>query len=80
MWVTTLEKMRIPDYTQHQLLWTYFPQVSKAEGAERPFCYLDTGDKIIMLSVVEPSTESVKIEFQAGHTLMFNCMASLTKR
>ena len=80
MWLTVLEKMRIPDYAQHQLLWTYFPQVSKSEGAERPFCYLDTGDKIMMLSVVEPSTECIKIEFQAGQTLMFNCMASLTAR
>lgn len=75
MWLTTLNKMKIPDYSQHQLLWGFFPALQKTKG-QRPFCFRDTGDQIIMLSNAQPNTDSKKIEFEAGQTLMFECKAS----
>ena len=80
MWLTTLEKMRIPDARQHQLLWTYFPEIQKQEGAQRPFCFRDTGDQILMLSTVKPTTESREITFTPGQTLMFESRASIGTR
>lgn len=72
--------MRIPDSAQHQLLWTYFPQLQKQEGAQRPFCFRDTGEDILMLSNVKPTTDSKEIVFQPGQTLMFECRASIGSR
>lgn len=67
--------MQIPDYSQHQLLWGFFPSIQKSSG-ERPFCFRDTGDQIIMLSNAQPTTESKKLEFEVGQILMFECLTS----
>ena len=76
MWVTTLNKMEgITDYLQHQLLWGFFDQ-----NQDRPFCFCDAGDQIIMLSSVKPNTESKEVKFENGMTLMFECRASLNAR
>lgn len=79
MWFTVLEKMDTPKELIHRLLWGFFPDLQKA-GAERPFCYKDTGDQILMLSTVEPNTDSKKIEFAKGQTVMFWMCASYNRR
>lgn len=79
MWSTILDKMDVPDYIVHQLLWGFFPE-QQAESSERVFCYKDTGDKIYMLSSAEPKTESMKIELQESQSVMFSLCASYNRR
>lgn len=79
MWATVLDKMDTPDYMTHQLLWGFFPE-HQASSSDRVFCYKDTGDKIYMLSAVEPKTESVKIELSEGKSVMFWLCASYNRR
>ena len=76
MWLTKLQKMQnVPDAKQHQLLYVFFK-----DADERPFCYKDTGDQIIMLSSIKPNTQCQEVHFEAGKTLMFECLASINKR
>ena len=77
MWLTVLNKMpNISDYQQHQLLWGFFRQ---QDAKQRPFCFRDTGDEILVLSSVKPSTESREIKFERGQTLMFELRMSIGK-
>lgn len=79
MWFTVLEKMDVPEYLVHKLLWGFFPEAQKA-GAERPFCYKDTGDQILMLSSIEPNTDSKKIALKKDQSVMFWMCASYNRR
>lgn len=77
MWFTTLEKMpNVSDYQQHQILWGFFPK-QQQDAEQRPFCFRDTGDQLLVLSNVKPNTESKEIKFQNGQTLMFEVRMSL---
>ncbi len=77
MWFTTLKKMpSVSDYQQHQLLWGFFGKQQK-DAEQRPFCFRDTGDELLVLSSGKPSTDSREIKFQNGQTLMFEVRMSL---
>lgn len=79
MWLTTLNKMpNVSDYQQHQLLAGFFDKY--ADGKDRPFCFRDTGEQLIVLSTQQPKTDSKEITFKSGQTLMFECRASVRKR
>lgn len=79
MWFTILNKLDTPDYLVHKLLWGFFPE-QQAFQSERVFCYHDAGDKIYMLSSVEPKTECKKVSLAAGQCVMFSMTASYNRR
>lgn len=79
MWLTTLNKMpNVSDYQQHQLLAGFFDTYD--DGKDRPFCFRDTGEQLIVLSNVKPKTDSREITFKNAQTLMFECRASVRQR
>lgn len=79
MWITVLNKLDTPDYLVHKMLWGFFPD-QQADHSSRSFCYHDAGDKIYMLSSVEPKTECKKVSLTAGQCVMFSMSASYNRR
>lgn len=79
MWITILNKLDTPDYLVHKLLWGFFPDQQVSQSG-RVFCYHDAGDKIYMLSSVEPKTECKKISLTADQCVMFSMSASYNRR
>lgn len=79
LYYTVLDKMPdVSESQQHQLLYSFFRQSD--EPTERPFCYRDTGEQILMLSNEKPSTDCVELDFKEGETLLFECRASINPR
>lgn len=57
MWLARVPRPAAPEYSIHQVLWTYFPERYRADGAKRPFVYRDERVSLLVLSRYRPQCD-----------------------
>lgn len=76
MWLSVLSAPECEAYRTHQFLWGYFPEQQNNGTTERPFCFRELDDQLLMLSGIRPAAPARQIELEAGRSLLFEMIAS----